>query len=204
MKKLIAMLLALSMLALTACAFPGLPQWPAGDTVPDEIPDKPADGSLTETGGGLRQPEDGKQEEAEEPEEERTEPVTIEDLWDALYAVGLPEMVLLDAEEQFGRCGVDPEKVSHSIIAVCTDSGRMDELWLIEAESMKAAKEIQQLAESHLTRKSGECISSAPDQYEIVQQAYLRREGRYVILLVSPLVEVLRELAEELLCLPKE
>ena len=80
MKKLIAMLLALSMLALTACAFPGLPQWPAGDTVPDEIPDKPADGSLTETGGGLKQPEDGKQEEAEEPEEERTEPVTIEDI----------------------------------------------------------------------------------------------------------------------------
>jgi len=205
MKKLIALLLAFLMLMLTACAVPGQPWFdfgkrPATETVPEELPAKPG-ADLTEQGIG-KKPSSGKQE--EEPEEEFEEPVSIDVLWTALQAAGLPEMTVLDETEQFQRCGIDADQVSQSIVAVCADSSKMDELWLIEAKTADAAKEIVQLAESHLRRKSGECVSTAPEQYDMVEQAFLRREGRYVILLVSPLAETLRQLSEDMLCLPEQ
>ena len=78
--------------------------------------------------------------------------------------------------------------------AICSDSLRTDEIWLIEAVDAEALQRIQTLAENRLTAKAEESITYSPEQYAIVQKAVVVTQGNYFALLVSPEVEALETL----------
>ena len=101
-------------------------------------------------------------------------------------AVAIPEMLELGEDLMLDYCGIKSETVNQAIVAICADSLRTDEIWLIEAKDASAAEEIVKLAEKRLQKKGEESITYSPEQYAVVEKAELIQAGRFVALLVSP------------------
>ena len=114
-------------------------------------------------------------------------------------AVAMPEMLELDAGLMLDYCGIEQGDVKQAIVCICADSLRTDELWLIEAVDEEAADRIVALADFRLQMKGEESITYSPEQYEVVQQAEVIRNGRFVAMLVSPNASALAELYNELM-----
>ena len=106
-------------------------------------------------------------------------------------AEGAPGMLQVPAEKCVFLYGIAQEDCKQQVVAICEDSLRADEYWLIEAVDAAAADRIEALAQTRLAQKADELESYLPEQYEVVKQAKLLRRGNCVILLVSPQAETL-------------
>lgn len=125
------------------------------------------------------------------------EPVVLnmQEIYENMMAVeNMPEMLPLDADMQLNFCGIESSACVQSVAAICADSLRTDEIWLIEAVDESALQTIQTLADNRLTAKAEESITYSPEQYAIVQKAVVISHGNYFALLVSPEVEALEAL----------
>lgn len=98
----------------------------------------------------------------------------------------LPEMVVVPENRLERAFGVKSEDCAQVVIALCADSVRADEIWLVEAVDEEAAQRIEALAEARLEQRKGEMENYLPDQYAVLCDAQLIREGRYVALFVAP------------------
>lgn len=113
-------------------------------------------------------------------------------LYDTLIAAeNMPEMLPLEADMQMNFCGINPEDCLQSAVAICANSLRTDELWLIEARDADALARIEAAAQTRLTAKAEESQSYSPEQYAIVQKAQIITVDNYFILVVSPDVDAL-------------
>lgn len=218
MKKWIVMMLALALvLSMVGCAASGKPADDTAeniDTQPEQTEDKEKAEAPAEEPKASEPVEDKPAEdiaeqaeepaedaEAEAPVEEETE-VTGPDLasiCELLQAAGMPEMIELDQILMLDYCGIEQADVKQAVVAICADSLRTDELWLVEAIDEEAAQRIVELAQFRLEMKGEESITYSPEQYEVVQQAKLLQEGTFVALLVSPEVDALTVLYEQLI-----
>lgn len=109
----------------------------------------------------------------------------------------LPEMMLMDENSMMNYYGVDAAMCKQVVLAVCADGLRADEVWLAEAKDGDSLKELQAMAESRLSAKEEETVNYTPDQYEIVKEAELYIEGMYLVFLVSPDVDSLKNIVDE-------
>lgn len=131
------------------------------------------------------------------PETVPAEPVVLnmQEIYDSMTAVeNMPEMLPLDADMQMNFCGIDPADCAQAAVAICGNSLRTDEIWLIEAVDEAALERIQAAAQTRLTAKGEESITYSPEQYAIVQKAVMMTQDNYFALLVSPDVETLADL----------
>lgn len=114
--------------------------------------------------------------------------VVMADFYEKLAAeTDLPDMVQLSEKRMLDFVGVDSEAdCKQAVVAICGDSMRTDEVWLIEAKDEAAAKAILELVDVRLQQKGDESISYAPDQYEVVQKAEIVTAGNYIAVFVSP------------------
>jgi hypothetical protein len=103
----------------------------------------------------------------------------------------MPTMVVVPEDKAEVLLGIDPEECKQLITAICQDSLRADEIWLVQANDESSAKEIMELANNRIAQKSAELENYNPEQYKIVQQAKVYTSGNYVILIVSPLADTL-------------
>lgn len=125
----------------------------------------------------------------EAPAETEAAPVVLnmQELYDTITAMeNMPEMLPLDVDMQLNFCGIAADDCAQSVVAICADGLRTDELWLIEAVDEAALARIQELAANRLTAKGEESITYSPEQYAVVQKAETIVIGNYFILLVSP------------------
>ena len=106
-------------------------------------------------------------------------------------AVSLPEMLTLEADMMLDYCGIDSAKTKQAVVAICADSLRTDEIWLLEAVSEETAKELADAANNRLKKKGEESITYSPEQYAVVEKAQVLQIGNYVVLIVSPDVDTL-------------
>ena len=100
--------------------------------------------------------------------------------------VAMPEMLKLDAGMMLDYCGIRQEDVKQAVVAICADSLRTDEIWLLEATDADAAQRLMELADKRLAKKGEESITYSPEQYAVVEKAQLVQMGTYIALLVSP------------------
>ena len=113
-------------------------------------------------------------------------------VYESMTAVSdMPDMVVVPNDKGEFLFGIAPEDCKQEILAICRDSLLADELWLIEARDKEAADRIEALAQNRLQQKAAELENYLPEQYQVVQQAQLSREGNCVVLLVSPLAKEL-------------
>ena len=101
-------------------------------------------------------------------------------------AVQMPEMLKLDAAMMLDYCGIRQEDVKQAVVAICADSLRTDEVWLLEAVDEAAADRLVALANKRLEKKGEESITYSPEQYAVVEKAQLVQKGNFIALLVSP------------------
>lgn len=121
--------------------------------------------------------------------------LNLEEIYTAMLgADDMPQMLLLDADMQLNFCGIAAEDCLQAKVAICADSLRADEIWLLEAANPDALSRLQELAQARLTAKSEESVTYSPEQYAIVQKAEVITAGNYFVLLVSPRVDALAEL----------
>lgn len=116
-------------------------------------------------------------------------PITmpVEDIYTRLgELINLPAMIRLDSGMMLDYCGIQPAKVKQAYVAICEDSLRTDEIWMLEATDAAAAQELIKLAETRLSRKGEESKTYSPEQYAVVEKAVILQNGNHVILLVSP------------------
>lgn len=98
----------------------------------------------------------------------------------------LPEMAAVSEKRRDAILGIAPEDCLQAVTMLCGDSVRADEIWMIEAADDAAADRIAELAQARLDQRAQEMENYLPDQLQIVKQAKLVREGRFVGLFVSP------------------
>ena len=119
----------------------------------------------------------------------------MQELYESMTALNnMPEMLLLDPDMQLNFCGIDAADCLQSVVAICADSLRADEIWLIEAADDAALEKIQNLAQVRLTAKAEEAEGYSPEQYAVIQKAQQMTDGNYFILLVSPDADALMKL----------
>ncbi len=116
-------------------------------------------------------------------------------VYDSMTAVAdMPDMVVVPNDKGEFLFGIAPGDCRQEIVAICQDSLLADELWLIEATDKEAADRIEALAQNRLQQKAAELENYLPEQYQVVQQGQLSREGNCVVLLISPQAKELAKL----------
>lgn len=134
-------------------------------------------------------PEDSKNEETGGSTEGAVE-LNMEQVYEKLAIQG---MIKLEESMILNLCGVAAEDVKQAVVAICEDSLKTDEIWLMEAKDADAAKKIVSAANNRLETKGAESVTYSPEQYAVVQKAKLLQKGNYIALIVSPDVDTLAE-----------
>lgn len=116
---------------------------------------------------------------------------------DLLELSEMPDPLELSGEKLYQTVGLDEEEYLSAHTAICGDSVRCDEIWVVETKDADAAEDVRSLAEARLERKKETLEGYLPEEYRIVCEAELLTEGRYVFLLVGPRAEVMRELVKK-------
>ncbi|MCR5843717.1 MAG: DUF4358 domain-containing protein [Oscillospiraceae bacterium] len=104
------------------------------------------------------------------------------------------QMLVVPPDKCLILYGIAKEDCTQELVAICQNSLRADEYWLIEAVDSAAADRIEAAAKAHLEQKLAELENYLPEQYLVVKQARLLRMENCVILLVSPQAEELARL----------
>ncbi len=113
--------------------------------------------------------------------------VDLSKLYDDITArPDFPEMLRSSETEIRNFYGIDPAGCPQLILAVCDDGLRVDEVWLIEADSESRAEELLALAQSRIAQLCTETESYLPDQNAVAKNGQALRIGRNVGLFVSP------------------
>ena len=105
-----------------------------------------------------------------------------------------PEMFLLSPERVAKLYGIDTAACPQAIFATVENGLRIDEIWLVEAESEESAGKIEEIALGRVEQLKRETENSLPDQYAVAEKARVLRRGNVVALLVSPEAEALAAL----------
>lgn len=122
-------------------------------------------------------------------EKKDTAPLNVAALYTQLEAVGVPQMLELDANMQLDLYGIRAEDVKQAKVAVASDGLLADEIWLLEAIDEETAQSIKELAEGRIRQKDRESVTYSPEQNAIVKKAVVAAEGCFVYLICSPNVD---------------
>lgn len=119
--------------------------------------------------------------------EKSAQPRDLEALYAQMEPYFPPNGMYRLPEKQIERlCGVAASACRQAVFAASENGLRVDELWLVEAESDEMAEQIYDRAQSRVEQLAEETKNYLPDQYAVLQNAQLLREGRWVFLLISP------------------
>ncbi len=123
------------------------------------------------------------------------EPVDLQAVYDSLTGQ-MPEMMVLDETMQLNLLGVDAADCEQVITAICADSMRVDEVWLLKAKDQTALEKLTELAKVRVESQAEVCQSYAPDQYAIVQKAQIVSADLYLALLIGPEASAMKTTVE--------
>ena len=116
----------------------------------------------------------------------------LQAIYDSMTALeSVPEMLPLEADMQMNFCGIDANDCVTSLVSICANSLRADEIWLIEARDAAALERIQAAAQTRITAKDEESATYSPEQNAIVRKAVTLTSGNYFLMVVSPDVDAL-------------
>lgn len=117
----------------------------------------------------------------------------VEEVYKELMSTpDMPAMIELPEDKALDFLGLDMSRCVQAVTAISAMNIQADEIWLVEAKDSAAAAEIEQLARSRVEQRMGEFENYAPDQYQVLENAAILREGNYVVLLVSQDTEALK------------
>ena len=98
----------------------------------------------------------------------------------------MPEMIPLSLKQMESYYGLDLSACPQFAAGICDDGLRVDEIWLVEAESAESAARILEAARAHVEQLCSETENYLPDQYVVARDARVLQIGNTVALLISP------------------
>ena len=104
----------------------------------------------------------------------------------------MPAMIELPEDKALDFLGLDYSQCVQAVTAISALNIQADEIWLVEAKDGSAAAEIEELARARVEQRMEEFKNYAPDQYQVLENAAILREGNYVVLLASQDIETLK------------
>ena len=131
----------------------------------------------------------------ETAKKEESAPLNLQEIYESMLAAEeTPAMVLVPPDKGELLFGIPADACVQNVTAICQDSLRADEIWLIEAKDEAAAGQIESLAKARIEQKASELKDYLPEQYAVVQKARVIRRGNTVALMISPAAEELAKL----------
>lgn len=110
----------------------------------------------------------------------------VQQVYEELTALpDMPAMIELPEDKTLDFLGLDYSQCVQAVTAISAMNIQADEIWLVEAKDGSAAAEIEELARARVEQRMEEFKNYAPDQYQVLENAAILREGNYVVLLVS-------------------
>ena len=117
----------------------------------------------------------------------------VQEVYQQLMALpDMPAMIELPEDKALDFLGLDYSKCVQAVTAISAMNIQADEIWLVEAKDSSTAAEIEELARARVEQRMEEFKNYAPDQYQVLENAAILREGNYVVLLVSQDIETLK------------
>ncbi len=117
----------------------------------------------------------------------------VEQVYEELAALpDMPALIVLPEDKALDFLGLDYSQCLQAVTAISAMNIQADEIWLVEAKDSSAAAEIEELARSRVEQRMQEFKNYAPDQYQVLENAAILREGNYVVLLASQDIETLK------------
>ena len=107
---------------------------------------------------------------------------------------GQSEMLPLSGKKIGSYYGIDADSCPQAIVLICAEGLRVDEIWLIEADSEEKAEEILSIAKSHVEQVCSETENYLPEQYAVAKQARSLRIGSSAALFISPDAEAMEKI----------
>ena len=117
----------------------------------------------------------------------------VQQVYEELTALpDMPAMIVLPEDKALDFLGLDMSQCVQAVAAISAMNIQADEIWLVEAKDGSAAAEIEELARTRVEQRMEEFKNYAPDQYQVLENAAILREGNYVVLLASQDIEALK------------
>lgn len=107
--------------------------------------------------------------------------------------VEMPEMMQVEGDTLLDYFGIKSEYCKQSVIYICVNSLRADEIWLMEATDAESMTQLKQLAQGRLNQKDAESVTYSPEQNAVVKAAQVIEVGNYLVMIVSPDVDAIAE-----------
>lgn len=105
----------------------------------------------------------------------------------------LPAMVLLDEDDGLDYLGIDGALSSEQVLAVSADGLRADSLLMFQAKDSASLASLESALKARLVALGDEARTYSPEQFAIIQDAKILKDGLYIALLISPQVAQLEE-----------
>ena len=118
---------------------------------------------------------------------------TAADIYAAMAAKGvLPAMLPLEGEELFDLVGLDPADCAEITYMIAENGLAADEIALLTAVDSAAADRCEAVLRSRVEARSAEFEGYLPEQYAVMKNAVLLRDGLRLALIVSPEAQALK------------
>lgn len=113
---------------------------------------------------------------------------------DMLSAAPISDPLTLGESDMLDFYGIQGEDMESFAAVLCSTGISAQEIVLVEGSSEEGAKRVEEKLQSRLENRKSEFKDYLPDQYDIVSQCQVARDGLYVRMIIHPEAESLVEI----------
>lgn len=105
----------------------------------------------------------------------------------------IEEPLTLEEADMLDFFGIPAESMADFAAQTCSNGISAQEIVLVKAADEDGAKTVEEKLQARLDNRRAEMEHYLPDQYDILSQCRVRRDGLYVALIIHPEHEALEE-----------
>jgi hypothetical protein len=129
---------------------------------------------------------------------EQSADFSVQDAMDAMLAQApVDDPLTLGEGDMLDFFGIQSDSMEQFAAVTCANGISAQEIVLVKAKSDEDAKTVEQQLQKRLDSRMAEAKDYLPDQYAILEQCVVERNGCYVSLIISPEAEALTQLYHE-------
>ncbi len=133
-------------------------------------------------------------------EEGKTADFQVQDAMDAmLEKAPIDDPLTLGEGDMLDFFGIQSDSMEQFAAVTCSNGISAQEIVLVKATDEDSAKTVEEKLQNRLDSRRAEAKDYLPDQYAILEQCEVKRDGVYVRLIISPEAEALVDIYQSYL-----
>lgn len=123
-----------------------------------------------------------------------------QDAMDAMLAQApIEDSLVLGESDMLDFYGISPEEMEQFSAVMCADGITAKEIVLVKATSDDNAQKVETSLKNRLQNRANEADGYNPEQFAIIQKCEVKRDGRYIRMIISPEATQLTEIYNQYL-----